>query len=103
MTISIKEEHIEREIKRIGNMDQFDLGRLLRFCPCGHPYFDEAVADVNVLRDEFFKLFKGMTPKISKHIGLTPDNRTLRILKEIQEQNELPARMRISSGEKRWK
>ena len=62
-------KEIEQEKQKIDGMTQLEMARLWRFAPSGHPYFDSRLP----LHDYFAKRFAklgGMTPTISKQIGL---------------------------------
>ena len=62
------EKEINEWKEKIDNMSQWEMARLQRFAPSGHPVFDATLP----LYDRFEKRFKelgGMTPAISKSIG----------------------------------
>ena len=61
-------EAIESWKKDIDAMTQFELARLRRFAPSGHPVFrmNEPLYDYFSKR---FQLLGGMTPEISKALG----------------------------------
>jgi len=57
------------EIDKINKMSQFELCKLWRFAPFGHPYFDSTLPYFKVFEKRLFKYFNGFTPEISKSIG----------------------------------
>jgi len=57
------------EIAKIDAMSQVEMARLWRFAPVGHPYFDDRLPYHEHFRDRF-RAIGGMTPEISKRIGL---------------------------------
>ena len=59
---------IEDWKKKIDEMNQIKLARLLRFAPAGHPVFDKTLPLFEYF-DKRFKELGGMTPAISKLIG----------------------------------
>jgi len=64
----VSDQEITEHKKKIDAMSQFQMARLFRFVPSGHPYFDNAIP----LNDYFNKKFEergGMTPEISKQLG----------------------------------
>jgi hypothetical protein len=56
------------EIEGIKALTQYQMARILRFAPSGHPYFDTTLPYHKVFT-ESFKAKGGMTPQISKQIG----------------------------------
>lgn len=52
---------------KIEKMTQLEMARLTRFAPSGHPCFDTRYPEIH---ECFDNRFKGMTPKLSKQIGL---------------------------------
>lgn len=62
------EQEIEAMKKEIDQLGQFEMARLWRFAPSGHPYFRNDLP----LFDHFNARYKdlgGMTPEISKALG----------------------------------
>ena len=62
----LTQAQIEEWEKRIDAMSQEDMARLWRFAEIGHPVFQRDLP----LFDYFMARFKGMTPELSKTIGL---------------------------------
>lgn len=61
----MSEEEIQTMKDQIDKMSQEDMGRLWRFAPSGHPYFQTD----SPLWEYFKAKFNGFTPKLSKKIG----------------------------------
>jgi hypothetical protein len=59
----------DKHIETINSMSQIEMARLWRFAPVGHPYFDSSLPYCSVFIKRFTEL-GGMTPEISKIIGL---------------------------------
>jgi len=62
-------EQIEEYKKSIDGMTQYDMGRLQRFAPIGHPIFDSRNEGLYEYFQEKFKSLGGMTPGLSKELG----------------------------------
>ena len=62
-------EQIEVEKKTIDEMSQVQMASLWRFAPSGHPYFDKRLPLFEYFQARF-KSLGGMTPAVSKSIGL---------------------------------
>lgn len=63
-----KEEH-ERRLKEIAEMSHFEMCRMWRFSPSGHPYFDSSLPYADIFKERLFTHFKGFTPAISKALS----------------------------------
>lgn len=63
------EQEIIEWKERIDEMSHIAMAILWRFAPAGHPVFDSTLPLFRYF-DERFKKLGGMTPKISKRIGL---------------------------------
>lgn len=61
-------KEIESIKKDIDNMSHYDLCKLWRQHPEGHPWFIEPELSTH-FQDRLFKHFGGFTPEISKAIG----------------------------------
>ena len=59
---------VQKTIEDIKAMSQYQLAKLRRFAPSGHPYFDTSLPYYLVF-SETFKAKGGMTTEISKSIG----------------------------------
>jgi hypothetical protein len=57
----------EETKKKIMNMCQWEMARLIRFAPAGHPYFTDGETYRFFMKE--FQEKGGMTPEISKEIG----------------------------------
>lgn len=72
-TETIVEEFTSEEIQAVKNeidtLSQIEMAKLWRFAPVGHKYFD-TTKPWHLHFDERFKKLGGMTPQISKEIGL---------------------------------
>ena len=64
----LTEEQIEKMKGEIADMSQFEMCRLWRFAPSGHPYFDNTLPLYEVFKTRFDSL-GGFTPTISKQLG----------------------------------
>lgn len=62
-------EEIKETIDRINLMGQFEMCRLWRRAPSGHPYFDSSLPYHEVFRSRLFDYFGGFTPEISKALS----------------------------------
>lgn len=65
----MKPEDVQAEIEYINQMPHAAMAQLWRFAPAGHRYFDRNLP----LFEHFERRFKalgGMTPEVSKLIGL---------------------------------
>lgn len=60
--------HAQEFIDRINKMSHYEMAKLWRFAPSGHPYFDTTLPYFAVFKKRFTEL-GGMTPEISKAIG----------------------------------
>jgi len=65
--IKLTEEQ-KKEIEKINQMGHFEMCKLHRFAPVGHPYFDTTLPYSKVF-EERLKQFGGFTPEISKRLG----------------------------------
>jgi hypothetical protein len=63
-----QESEIERWKFLIDGMNQYELARLYRFSPAGHPVFVSGT-ELNDYFNERFNKLGGMTTGVSKHIG----------------------------------
>ena len=64
------ESEITEAKKQIDAMSQYDMAKLWRFAPSGHPYFDSTNGDLaEYFKNKFFNEGGGFTPRISKFIG----------------------------------
>jgi hypothetical protein len=63
------QEEIEAEIAKIKAMDHFEMCRLWRYTPSGHPYFDNRLPFFQVFHDRLFGELDGFTPEISKALS----------------------------------
>lgn len=63
------EEEIKKWKEKIDKMTQVEMARLRRFAPSGHPCFT-TTTDLPTYFQDRFKELGGMTPAISKEIGL---------------------------------
>ena len=61
---------IEQIKAEIDVLDQVEMARLTRFARPGHTYFNTQCPEVVNHFQERFRKLGGMTPAISKHIGL---------------------------------
>ena len=61
-------EEEKKEIANINSMSQYNMARLWRFAPVGHPYFNGTLPYHEVFKKRFKEL-GGMTPEISKELG----------------------------------
>ena len=59
----------QETIDKINSMTQFDMCKLWRFAPSGHPYFDSALPFFEVFKTRLFDHFGGFTPAISKALS----------------------------------
>ena len=66
------DEQIAKHKSIIDNMTQGDMARLWRFAPAGHSYFDRRLP-LHEHCEARFKRLGGMTPQVSKQIGLGGD------------------------------
>lgn len=62
------EKEIEEWKKKIDNMNQYEMCRLWRFAPAGHPLFRNDLPLFDYFEKRFNKLGK-FTPEISKSLG----------------------------------
>ena len=67
----MNEAEIQKHSKIIDMMSHADMARVYRFSPSGHPYFDDRLPLDKRFVERFGEL-GGMTPAISKLIGLEP-------------------------------
>ena len=60
--------YMEEELRKIGSLSHFEMARLWRFAPCGHPYFilDSPLHQAFQAR---FNQHGGWTAEISKQVG----------------------------------
>lgn len=65
------DEKLAQWKQRIADMGQEEMARLWRFAKSGHPLFDNTLPLFEIFASRFFGL-GGMTPEISKKIGLKP-------------------------------
>ena len=63
------DQEIIKHKEDIDKLSQYEMAALLRFAPCGHPYFDRTNGDLSDYFQAKFKEKGGMTPEISKHLG----------------------------------
>lgn len=61
-------QEIEQEKMKIDKMSQFEMARMWRFTPSGHPYFDDRLPLFEYFNARF-KSLGGFTSEISKAIG----------------------------------
>lgn len=66
MTVQSLEHALE--VRKIHALSQFEMARLVRFAPSGHPYFDMSKPYYEIFNARFKEL-GGMTPEISKSLG----------------------------------
>lgn len=59
-----------RRVDYIEKLTLFEIGLLKRFAPMGHPFFIEGSME-NTILEYRFKTLGGMTPKLSKQLGMT--------------------------------
>jgi hypothetical protein len=66
----LEPEGYEKHLDTINSISREEIGRLMRFHPCGepHPYFDSTLPYFKLLNDRFQKL-GGWDAGLSKHIG----------------------------------
>ena len=57
------------EIDKINKMSHFEMCKLWRYAPAGHPYLDGTKPYFVIFEKRLFKHFGGFTPEISKQIG----------------------------------
>ena len=62
----MKEKTLEELKREIDALDQYEMCRLWRFAPAGHPYFQGDVGTYFTLK---LREKGGMTPDISKSLG----------------------------------
>lgn len=65
----MNELDIAIEKTKINQMTQYQMARLKRFAPCGHPYFNMQNKDLVEYFQKRFKEKGGMTAELSKEIG----------------------------------
>lgn len=63
------DDETHTEMDRIRSMSHTEMARLYRFAPAGHIYFNTNLP-FNAVFQQRFKALGGMTPAISKEIGL---------------------------------
>ena len=66
--IELTEEQ-KKVIDKINQMGYYEMSRLWRNAPIGHPYFDTTKPYANVFKERLFEHFGGLTPVISKLLG----------------------------------
>jgi hypothetical protein len=62
------QEQIDAEMAKIRAMTPYEMGRLWRYAPSGHPYFDHRLPFGEVFQARFKEL-GGWTPSLSKEVG----------------------------------
>lgn len=63
-----KLNQLEETIEKIQKLSHFEMAKLWRLAPSGHPYFDTTLPYYEVFEKRFNEL-GGMTSEISKQIG----------------------------------
>ena len=58
----------QKVIDGINSLSRYDMCRLQRFAPSGHPYFDSSKPYYEVFKKRFDEL-GGFSPEISKQLG----------------------------------
>jgi len=58
----------KKEVEKINNLSQYEMAKLWRFAPSGHPWFDSSKPYFAIF-DKRFKELGGFTSKISKDLG----------------------------------
>ena len=66
---TMTDEEQQQAIKAINELSQYEMCRLRRFAPCGHPYFDSTIPAVYEAFQKRYKELGGLTPEISKELG----------------------------------
>jgi hypothetical protein len=61
-------QELDKHIIKIHSMTQYEMARLWRFAPSGHPYFDSTLPLYDIFKKRFEEL-GGMAPEVSKEIG----------------------------------
>ena len=59
----------QKTIDEIKSMSHFEMCKMWRFAPSGHPYFDCTQPYSAVFKERLFGHFGGFTPAISKALG----------------------------------
>lgn len=62
------DEKYQQEVNKINSMTQYEMAKLWRFAPSGHPYFDAELPYYEIFSKRFAEL-GGFTPEISKDLG----------------------------------
>lgn len=65
----LSNKEIQEWTERINEMPHVEMARLWRFAIAGHPVFDKTLPLFDIFQKRFSQL-GGMTPAISKEIGL---------------------------------
>ena len=64
----LTEEELENYKAEIEHMSRFNMARLWRFAPSGHPFFDNTLPLFEIFKARFDSL-GGFSPAISKELG----------------------------------
>lgn len=59
-------------VQEINALTHFEMCRLWRFAPSGHPWFDSSGPYAEIFKQRLFGHFNGFTPEISKSLGFGP-------------------------------
>ena len=65
----LTDEQIKTYKEEIEQMTRFEMARLWRFAPVGHPFFDNSLPLSDIFNARFFDELGGFSPKISKALG----------------------------------
>lgn len=58
----------KKEVEKINSMSQYDMCKMVRFGPAGHPYTDKTKPYWEIFNKRLLDL-GGFTPEISKKLG----------------------------------